>query len=446
MVLLATLGLAGSFLSACKGGCQGKPASDRGTPIATLGKQVIGEADFHRHLADTYPAEQLTVIGQDPVHREQALNRFLDQIAFLEKARRIGLPDEPRFKKAVELGELKLLAHLMTERNRETILRNSEVSPDAIPAYYEAHKHEFPVEIGFSMRWVLVYVRGNPAYPDQGTTEAKAKATAAKALVDLRRGIGWEAVAQTYSDDLGSKGKGGLIRHGQFGLYGKEVEGAVRTQPLGKPGEPIRSVFGYHVIEVVDRVVEPVPKPFDEVKSAIAARLGDEQSAKARLLFMTPIQDEIGFEVTEAGKLDTSLLNEDGVPQDTVLALVGKLPVLESDFHWFLKDVFLPSQRMAAYNRAGARQGLLRSYLDMLLLEAKARKDGLDRLASHLGERTRMEQRLLLEFMQEREKLSLDGRPGNFPPDRGALERITFDKLRAEAGLVRIDKSRRPIQ
>jgi hypothetical protein len=310
------------------------------------------------------------------------------------------LPQDPRFKKAVELGELRLLAHLMTERNREAILRNSKVSPDAIQAYYQAHKHEFLVETGFSIRSVLVYVKGNPAYPDQGMTDAKAKARAAKALADLRRGIGWDVVAKTYSDDLGTQGKGGLIRHGQFGLFAKEVELAVRTQPLGKPGEPIRSIFGYHVIEVVDRVVEAVPKPFDEVKSVIAARLGDEQSAKARLIFMTPIQDEIGFEVTEAGKLDTSLLNKDDVPEDTILAFVAKRPVLESEFQWFLKDAFLPSQRLPAYNRAGARQGLLRSYLDMRLLEAKARKDGLDRLPSYLEERARMEQRLLLEFMR----------------------------------------------
>jgi hypothetical protein len=430
--LVAALGVSVPFMSAC----QGRKARDHGKPIATVGKEVIGEADFQRYLTDTCSAEELATIAHGPLIRKQALEGFLDQMAVVEKARQIGIPREQRFKKAVELGELKLLAQLLTERNRESILRNSEVPPDAVAAYYESHKHEFPVETGFSLRQILAYVQGNPAYPEQGTTDAKAKAKARKALADLRRGISWEVVAKTYSDDQGSSGKGGLVRHGQFGLFTQEVEEAVRTQPLGRPSDPIRTIFGYHVIEVVDRVVDPVPKPFEEVKPVIATRLGDQQSAKARLLFMTPFQIEFAFEVTEAGRMDTSLFDKDAFPQDTVLALIGKKPVLESEFQWFLKDAFMPSHRVSVYNRPGARQGLLWSFLDMRLLAAKARKDGLHRLPSYLEDRGRMEERLLLEFMREREKLGPFCQCGDLFKDHQAVERPRLDKVRAEVGLV----------
>ena len=417
LVLVVTLG---AF------SCYGQKVRDHGKPIATVEKKVIGEADFQRYLADMSLVE-------DPGQRNQVVEQFLDQVAVLEKARRIGLPREQRFKKAVELGELKLLAQGMTERNRKSILRDSEVSPEAAIRYYEAHKSAFPVETGFTLRQVLIYVRGNPAYPDQGLTEPKAKAKATKALADLRRGISWEEIAKTYSDDLGSRDRGGLIPHGHFGRFAKEVEEAVRTQPLGKPGEPIRSLFGYHVIEVVDRVVDPVPKPFDEVKAVIAARLSDGQSAKARMLFMTPIQVELAFEVTEASQRDTSLLGHDVVPPDSVLAFIEKKPVLESEFQWFLQDAFRPSQQVSVFNRPGARQGLLRSFLDMRLLANKARKDGLHRLAPYLDDRRRMEERLLLEFMREREKLGPFCQCGDSPE---SVERSRLNAIRAEVGLV----------
>jgi len=432
--------MSGLWLSSC----QGQRAPDHGKPLATLGKRLIGEADFQRHLAGALSAEQRAAITQDAGKRQVALQKFLDGEAVLEKARQEGIPREPRFMKAVELMEMKSLAKLMTDRNRDAILHNSEVTAAEVQARYDAHKNELLVEARFTFRQVLVYVQGNPAFPDKGMTDAKARAKATKALAELRRGRAWEAVVKAYSDDVGSNGKG-LIRDGHFGYFAKEVESAIRTQPLGQPGQPFRSIFGYHVIEMVDRTLDGQPKPLDEVKAILEAQLRDERAAGARASFMAPIQEEIGLHITKAGKSEASLLDRDAVPTDAVLATVGNRQVSESDFQWFLKDAWMPGQRMAAYSRPGARQGMLRSFLDMLVLEAKARKDGLEQSSGFQHARGEMEERLLLEFMQERDKTGPGCDCGNTEDERRATLRRYFDRTRAEVGLVRVaEEGERP--
>jgi hypothetical protein len=419
------------------GSCQGRRTPDHGQPLATVGGRIIGEADFQHHLAQAVPAERRAAIARDPSERRLALQEFLDDTAVLEKARQVGIPRDAAFVKAVALLEMKTLAHLMTDRGRELILQHSQVTAAEVEARYHAHKNELLVEPRFSLRQILVYVEGNAAFPERGLSDVKAKAKAAKALAALARGTSWAAAVKTFSDEPGNDGKG-LIRDGRFGYFAKEVEAAIRTQPIGRPGKPFRSLFGYHVIEVVDRILEGQPKPFDEVKRMLEGQLRDEHGARARAIFMAPIEAEIGLHITPVGKSEASLLDPTAVPADAILAAVGNRQVSESDFQWFLKDAWLPSQRRAAFARPGARQGMLRSFLDMLVLEAKARKDGVAHSQVFLRERSVMEERLLAEFMRERDKMGVLCDCGNTEEERRASLRAYFDRTRGEVGLVMV--------
>jgi parvulin-like peptidyl-prolyl isomerase len=404
-------------------------------PLAALGKRVLREADFQRYLQQVYSPEQAEEINRNSSDRQNAIEEYLDSVAIAAKARRAGIDQETRFKKALELMEVKTLSHLVTERYRDRILRSSQVSPEEVKTYYEQHKHEFTEEPRFTAHHLLVYVRGNPAFPEKGLGDAEARAKAKAALAQLRAGKSWDAVAKTYSDDVGTSQKEGLIRDGQFGYFAPEVERAVRMQELGKPGEVVKTVFGYHVLQVEDRITEKVPRPFEQVKEMLTDRLSQQRSREARKAFMTPIWEEVGFKLREAGTRDGFLLDENAVAPEEVLAEVGGKNVLESDFRWFLKDALIPQQRMSAYSRPGARQGMLSSFLDMLVLEAKARKDGLDKTPDFVNRRVVMEEKLLSEFMQARDKAGLFCQCGNTDEERRSAQRDYFERVRAEVGL-----------
>ncbi len=410
-------------------------ACGRGAPLASLEGRPLGEQDFERHLGSLYPVDEIQRIREDQARRQGELNRWLDMQAIAAKARRLGLEREPRFAKAVELMEMRTLARLVTEQNRQRIESLTTVTPDEVRRFYGEHKGEYTSTPSFTVRQVLVYVRGNPAFPERGLVERGARRKAQQALTQLRSGRGWDAVARSFSDDLSNSHKGGLIRDGQFGLFAPEVERAVRTQELGKPGDLVRSVFGYHVLQVESRKLDRSTQPLAAIEPLLRARLSALHARRAHQAFVEPMAREVGLQVTDAGRRDLPLLDENAMSDSEVLALIDERRILESDFRWFLKDAFPAGQRTAVFSRPGARGALLASFLDELVLEAKARRDQLDRSPDFLRQRTAAVQNLLLQFVQEHDKAGPFCQCQQTPEERRASDRAFFDGVRAEVGL-----------
>lgn len=61
------------------------------------------------------------------------------------------------------------------------------------------------------------------------------------------------ALAKKYSTDTGSGAQGGELGYAAKGTYVAPFEKAVLSQPIGQVGKPVRSQFGYHIIEVEAR-------------------------------------------------------------------------------------------------------------------------------------------------------------------------------------------------
>lgn len=407
----------------------------KGAVLATVAGNPVTESDFRRHLARAHAPDEAHAILVDPARRQAALEAYFDRLAMAAKAHRLGLDGEARFAKAIELMEMKTLAHLLTERRRAHIETITHVSADEVRRFYDEHKGDYLDTPRFRARQVLVYVRGNPAFPEKGLPDAQARAQAEAALAQLRAGTGWNEVAERHSDDPSNGHRGGLIRDGRFGYYAPEVEAAVRTQELGKPGPVLKSAFGYHVVQVEERVLEATPEPFDKVERRLVERMTEERTLRARAAFIVPLAQKVGLTVHEAGKREASLLDERAVAPDAILAEVAGEPIRESDFRWFLKDAIIASQRTAAYARPGARQAMLTSYLDMRVLEANARKEGLHRGADFARQRYTMAHALLVEFVQEHDKAGPFCRCQETPEERHESERRYLAGVRREMGL-----------
>jgi len=186
--------------------------------------------------------------------------------------------------------EMVVLAQLLTEPHREALAAAGRVSAADVRRYYDTHRNDYLDPLRFTARHLVVYVRGNPAFPQKGLPAEAARRRADRALADLRAGHPWKDVVARYSDEVSPHRPDGLIRNGQFGRFPAAVEKAVRTQTPGRPGEAVRSEFGYHVIEVVDRVLASRPKPYDAVRDIIADRLSMAQERAAAEAFMVPLR------------------------------------------------------------------------------------------------------------------------------------------------------------
>src|SRR5438874_1710658 len=95
--------------------------------------------------------------------------------------------------------------------------------------------------------------------------DAKDKDVADKAALEKATGIAkqlkekpndqdlWNKLAKESSDDPGSKDSGGELGWVGKGQFVKEFEDAANALPIGAISDPVKSDFGYHVIQVEER-------------------------------------------------------------------------------------------------------------------------------------------------------------------------------------------------
>lgn len=108
---------------------------------------------------------------------------------------------------------------------------------------------------------------------------ASTREAAQSALDHIHHGVAFGKVAQELSTDTGSAAKGGDLGWASDRVYIGPFASEVRAlAPKGLSAQPVQTIFGWHVVEVMDMREKPLP-PFDSVKDRIRqglqARLAD---------------------------------------------------------------------------------------------------------------------------------------------------------------------------
>ncbi len=103
--------------------------------------------------------------------------------------------------------------------------------------------------------WIVTGYSGL-AYAQQEATAKQEKAALKKAKKirkRILRGADFSKMAQEYTDDPGSAATGGNLGVVDWGQFVPEFEEAVTQLELGELSEPVRTPFGYHIIQLIDR-------------------------------------------------------------------------------------------------------------------------------------------------------------------------------------------------
>jgi hypothetical protein len=193
---------------------------------------------------------------------------------------------------------------------------------------------------------------------------------------------------------------------------------------------------------VESRHSEKTPRPFEDVEPLIRARLSAMHAERAHQAFVEPMAQEMGLRLTQAGQRDVPLLDESAIAGDEVLAVIGARTIRESDFRWFLNDAVPASQRSTVFSRPGARKGWLGTFLDDLVLEAKARKEGMHERPDFLRQRNASVQGLLAEFVREHDQVGAYCQCQQTAEEQRKAERDHLDSVRAEVGLRIVPSAR----
>lgn len=129
---------------------------------------------------------------------------------------------------------------------------------------------------------------------NQVVSDATARATLRTIQDKLDNGVSFAELAKEYSDDSGSKDKGGDLEWQDPANFVDGFEEAVLALPIGKVSGPVRSQFGYHIIEVLGRRERDATDELRrlQVRNDIANRKLQEES----LLWQRRLLDEAYIE------------------------------------------------------------------------------------------------------------------------------------------------------
>jgi len=274
------------------------PGSGEGTVIAEYKEGgSVTDKEFERYLGflSIVNSQAQSVLGVSSI-REQFLREYIGYRVLYaradEKAKNAAKADVKafidQFKQAADASE-EMKAEMkksgLTTKNAEwfyrmivTVMENSEqqVTEAELKATYDKAPSDFN---NVTLRHILI------GFKDPETDKEKlSKADALKKANDVKQkleaGGDWNALAKEYSDDEGSKDKGGLYENQEPRVWVDAFNKAANTQEVGKIGDPVETEYGYHVIKVEKRETrtwEQVPEATKEElrRSASTAKLNE---------------------------------------------------------------------------------------------------------------------------------------------------------------------------
>jgi parvulin-like peptidyl-prolyl isomerase len=133
------------------------------------------------------------------------------------------------------------------------------------PRYFEDHKGDFDT---VCVSHVLV------STDDRTDAEAEARAEDLKAQID--GGTAFRTVATNESDDAAAAPEGGDLGCGSRGRFPAEFEDAAYELDVNEVSDPVRTQFGYHLIQVRERNEAEYQDVIDSVRNRLLSRLAGD--------------------------------------------------------------------------------------------------------------------------------------------------------------------------
>ena len=165
-----------------------------------------------------------------------------------------------------------LRSQIISEKIFAQVTNDVKVTDKQIEDYYNKNKAQYSRPESRDVRHILV----------------KNKAKAAQLEAQLKAGASFAALAKKFSEDTGSKADGGklTISKGQTVAPFDKVAFELKKNAIS---QPVKTEFGYHIIQALSDTKPATVQPLKEVKESIRQQLAQTKKNEA----MTKWVDEL---------------------------------------------------------------------------------------------------------------------------------------------------------
>ena len=354
---------------------------------AKVNGEIITKEDFKEKL------ESLNFVTKDNKTEEQktkkeALETLIIDRLVEQKAKKLDVNQDEEWKQKQEKYTLEYLLDLMF---RKDIIEKVQVQDSEITAFYDENQEElFTKPEQFKVSHILIEIKtdtlqkGNSKKAKQA--EIKANKEAQEKIESIyqraKKGEDFAALARQYSDEEGSKEKGGELGFLPKGRMLKEFEEQLTTLQPNEVSKPFKTKFGYHILKYTDKkpgeLVELNKDTMDRIRLALAKdkqrKKADEYITDLKKRTNYVFNEEILNQDPDSVKDDPWILIMDDKDTTRFLKYKGELP----SYKQYLKkdDLTLEDKKK-----------LLTDNLSLFnLLIMQARKEGYDTLPEYVNE------------------------------------------------------------
>jgi parvulin-like peptidyl-prolyl isomerase len=263
---------------------------------------LVELAEFRQAAADL----GVTVSKKDVDKAENEIikSRFDGKRSEYEKAlKQQGFTAEQYREKALEVSAL-------SKKIFDEVTKDVKVTDADVFQYYTANQSQYGTPESRDVRHILIAEKGTDGQVDFAASKAKAD----QIYSELKGGADFAALAKANSADPGSKDTGGqlTISRGQTVPEFDKVSFDLKKGELSKP---VKTQYGYHVIEAVSDVRKAKITPLAKVRASIKTTLLQQKRNEEMQTWVDDLKKDYDGKVSYAAGYEPPELPE--VPSTT---------------------------------------------------------------------------------------------------------------------------------
>lgn len=265
--------------------------NDGGKTIAEFGGVKLGDKYIKTYVDNLN--DYLKARYNTPERKEELMTKIVEGELVAMKAIKDGVLNDP-----ILLSQVKntIARYYSGTKMKVQIEESLKVSEDEMKKYYEEKKDTFNTPEKVKASHILVKITESR---DKEAARKLAEKIAAEAEKSAKEMGSFAKLAEKYSEDEGSKKRGGDLgyfqRTEEGGTMVKEFsDGAFALQNVGDISKPVESEFGFHIIKLTGKK-EKVEKTFEDVKLNIENTLKTEKRKTAYEDMIESYKKELGY-------------------------------------------------------------------------------------------------------------------------------------------------------